>query len=341
MKKIATLLAALCLCAGMAAAGTDPWAPSRDALRIEGPPEMAGVVQRWITGFTRLHPGTTVRVDLRGTDVGLGALTTGAADIALAGRDAAPQEIKGFEWIYRYPPTPIDVMGGSLDHPGRSPALAILVHRDNPLRSIDVAQLDRLFNADRQHGRPAAWSTWGQLGLGGAWERRTVHLYMPDAESGTGTYFRRAVLGNTRTLPWGRLTEIEDSTGQGAGRHDAGRRIAQSVSRDVSAIAVAPMSGALPPTVKVLRLSAGEEAELPSLETLTARRYPLGRIVHAYVNAAPAQPLDPTRAHALDSRVADFLRYVLSPDGQSDVEADGSYIRLDSDRASAEVERLH
>jgi phosphate transport system substrate-binding protein len=163
---------------------------------------------------------------------------------------------------------------------------------------------------------------------------------MPGSESGTGTFFRKAALHNTRTLPWDRLTEINDSAEQGVGRHDAARKLAQAVSRDTSAIALAPLSAGLPASVKVLSLSAGNEPLLPSVENLVGSRYPLGRMVHAYVNAAPAQPLDPARAHALDPRVAEFLRYILGPDGQRDVEADAAYLPLDARRAIAETERL-
>src|SRR5215510_16111441 len=93
------------------------------------------IVRRWSERFVRYHPGARIEARMLGGDVAMGALTTGKADIALLGREAAPQEVKGFEWIYRYPPSAIEVLNGSLDNPGCSPALAVLVHRSNPLSS--------------------------------------------------------------------------------------------------------------------------------------------------------------------------------------------------------------
>lgn len=323
------------------AASLDPWSVNRGALRIEGPREAAGVVDRWIAGFRKQHPEIAIESHLRGTDVGIGALTTGRADIALAGRDAAPQELKGFEWIYRYQPSAIEVMSGSLDHPGRSPALVVLVHRSNPLRTISMAQLARLFGADpKDEVQSTTPQTWGELGLSGTWSRRGVRLYLPNVESGTGVFFRSKVLGDARALPWVRLTEIDDSALLGPGQHDAARRLAQAVAHDASAIAVAPMSEHLPRSVKIVPLAQDGDAVWPSAASVVARSYPLARVVRAYVNAAPARPIDPARAHPLDPRVKAFLQYMLSPDGQLDVEADGEYLPLDARRAIAQVELL-
>jgi phosphate transport system substrate-binding protein len=324
-----------------ATAGVDPWSANNGPLRIEGPREAGGVVQRWITGFHKQHPEIAIESHLRGTDVGIGALTTGRADIALSGRDAAPQELKGFEWIYRYQPSAVEVMSGSLDRPGRSPALVVLVHRGNPLQAISTAQLAHLFRAGREgETQSTTWETWGDLGLSGSWSRRAIRLYMPNVESGTGVFFRSKVLGDARALPWGRLTEIDDSALLGPGEHDAARRLAQAVAHDPSAIAVAPLSGHLPRSTKVVPLAQDGDAVLPSTASVVARSYPLARVVRAYVNAAPPRPIDPARAHPLDPRVKAFLQYVLSPDGQHEVEADAEYLPLDARRAIAQFESL-
>ena len=329
MKALA--VAGLLLCAvSVADAAVDPWAATQGPLRIEGPVEMKGVVARWVASFTRRNPQIRVEVQLRGTDVGLGALVTGRTDIALAGRDATEPEIKAFEWIFRYQPTAIDIMSGSLDHPGRSPALAVLVSRDNPLGEISVRQLAQLFTPGQGGLR-----TWGEVGGGNGWASHPVHLVMPGAETGTGVFFRDRILAGARALPWDHLTEVEDR-----GEHDAARRIAETVEHDRYALAVAPLSAKLPVAVKVLPVVAeGQAAVTPSVETVVSRAYVLGRVVHAYVNAAPAQPVDPSRAHPLDPRAAQFLKYVLSSAGQRDVEDSKEYLPLVEQEALAQVKR--
>jgi phosphate transport system substrate-binding protein len=341
MRSRAVLLV-LAACATSARAGERyrPLAPVRGVIRVWGNDTMAVVVRRWAEGFERHHPGARIEARMIGGDVALGALTTGKADIALLGREAAPQEVKGFEWIYRYQPSAIEVLNGSVDQPGCSPALAVLVHRSNPLSTVTMAQLDALFSADPRGGN-GVLRTWGQLGLSSNWAGRAIHLYSPDTETGTGVFFRNAALGGTRKLNWERLTEVQDSAGPGALPYDAGRKLAALVAVDPNGVAVAPLSAPLPADVRVVALSVreGEAAVRPTRESLLARRYPLGRAVRAYVNAAPEKPPDPKMARPLDRGVAEFLHYVLSEEGQDTAVAEGHYLPLGSETL-AQLARL-
>jgi phosphate transport system substrate-binding protein len=331
MKHLALLGLALCGVAASQAAG-NPWDVAPGPLRIEGPADMKDVAERWVAGFNRQHPEIAVQLRLRGTDVGLGALTTGRADIALAGRDATAPEIKGFEWIYRYRPLAVDVMNGSLDQPGRSAALAVLVHRANPLARIGVGDLARLFAPTP----PGASHAWRDIGLAGDRATHAVHLAIPDAESGTGAFFRARVLAGARALPWDQVVEVRQPTDA-----ETARRLAAIVAQDRDALAVAPLASGLPDDVKVLALAAdGEDALLPTAATVASRRYALGRVAHAYVNAAPARPIDPSHAHPLDPRCAEFLRYVLGPQGQQDVAAAAQYLPLAEREAASQAARL-
>src|SRR5262249_46511805 len=207
----ASLLLASCAAAGGAEEQYRPLAPVRGVIRVWGNQTMAGIVRRWADGFARHHPGARIEARMIGGAAPIGALATGKADIALLGREAAPQEVKAFEWIYRYRPAGIEVLNGSLDQPGCSPALAVLVHRSNPLSRLTLAQLDGLFSADPRGGGKQRLSTWAQLGLSGGWPGRDVHLYAPDTETGTGVFFRNAALGGTRQPDRGPLTGGEDS----------------------------------------------------------------------------------------------------------------------------------
>jgi len=342
MRSRAVFLAlAACATSAHAEERYQPLAPVRGVIRIWGNDTIAGVVRRWAEGFARHHPGARIEARMIGGDVAMGALTTGKADIALLGREAAPQEVKGFEWIYRYQPSAIEVLNGSLDQPGCSPALAVLVHRSNPLSSLTMTQLDALFSADLRGGGKESLRAWGQLGLSSDWVGRAIHLYSPDTETGTGVFFRNVALGGARKLNWERLTEVEDSAGPGAPPHDAGRKLAALVAADPNGVAVAPLSAPLPAEVHVVALAVreGEAAVLPTRESLLARRYPLARVVRAYVNAAPEKPTDPKMARPLDRGVAEFLRYVLSAEGQDAAAADGRYLPLGSE-ALAQLARL-
>ena len=296
-------------------------------IRLSGNPALQASARRWAEGFMRRNPAVRVDLALAGSDVGMTALYTGRADIALLGRPAAAQELKAFEWIFRYPPARLELMTGSRDLPGRSPALAFYVHRDNALAQLTLAQADALFSAERHRGAPTTLRTWGDLGLTGEWAARPIRLYAPDTESGTGRFFRAAVLGDSRKLHWDRLTEFSDSAGLENPTDDASVKIVAALAQDRDGLAVAGMVPD-PAGVKVLAL-AGEDA---TAENIAARRYPLARPVYAYFNRGPGEAMDPV--------LADFLGHVLSAEGQAAVKPEDGYLAFNPAQAAAQLQQL-
>ncbi len=307
-----------------------PLPATTKVIRLRGNADMQAIVRSWADGFMRGHPGVRVEVDLDGSDVGMSALYTGRADIALLGREAAAQELKAFEWIFRYRPARVEVMTGG-DQPGCSPALAFFVHRGNPLAQLTLAQADAIFSPERRRGAPSALHTWGELGLKGEWAAQPIRLYAPDTESGTGRFFRAAVLGDSRKLYWDRITEFTDSAPLENPSHDASDKIIAALAQDRFGLAV---TGAGPghTTVKTLRLGA-DDGSAPvevSAENVASRRYPLARPVYAYFNRAPGEVMDPV--------LAGFLSYVLSAAGQAAVRASNHYLPLDPAQAAAQLQ---
>lgn len=301
-------------------------------IRLQGNAALLAPVRQWAAEFMRRQPAVRVEVTLTGSDVGMAALYTGRADIALLGREAAAQELKAFEWIFRYRPVRVEVMTGG-DQPGRSPALVFQVHRDNPLAQLTLAQADAIFSPERRRGAPAALRTWGDLGLTGEWAEQPIRLYAPDTESGTGRFFRAAVLGDSRKLYWDRLTEFTDSAVLENPTHDASARIVAALAQDRFGLAVA---GAGPghAAVKILRL-AENEGSAPvevSTENVASRRYPLARPIYAYFNRAPGEAVDPV--------LAGFLAHVLSEAGRAAVRTTGHYLPLDPAQVAMQLQLL-
>lgn len=302
-------------------------------LRIRGNAELEGVVGSWAAGFTKNHPGVRIETAFDGSDVAMAGLATGQTDLVVIGREAAAQEVKAFEWIFRYRPASVEVMTGAAGQPGRSPALAFYVHPDNPLAQLTLAQADAIFSAERRRGAPAAIRTWGELGLKGEWAAQPIRLYAPDTESGPGRFFRAAVLGDSRKLYWDRITEFTDSALFENPSHDASAKIIAALARDRFGLAVA---GAGPghAAVKTLRLGA-DDGSAPvevSAENVASRRYPLARPVYAYFNRAPGEAMDPV--------LAGFLGHVLSAAGRTAVRAPDHYLPLDPAQAAAQLQLL-
>ena len=304
-------------------------APSASGvIRLWGNAALAPVVARWQASFQRSFPPARLEPHLTGSDVAMSALATGAADLALLGREPTAAEVKAFEWIYRWRPMRLEVLTGSLATPGRSPALVVFVHRDNPLAGLTLVQLDALFGAERLRGAPARLATWGQLGLGGEWAARPIHLLAPDTESGTGRFFRAASLGDSRRLHWDALREFSDTPGAPPA-HDAAQKILAALAADPLGLAVASLpADAARLAVKPVAL----DGVAATRETVAARAYPLARPVVALVNRAPGQPLDPL--------LREFLRHALGPEAQREAALASGCLPLPAELAREQLKKL-
>jgi phosphate transport system substrate-binding protein len=194
------------------------------------------------------------------------------------------------------------------------------VNPANPLAGLDVAQLDGIFGAEHKRS-PANLRRWGDLGLEGEWRERPIHVVAPPVTSIPALFFRRTVLGNS--FKWNEsLREFADE-----------KAALEEVARDPSAIAYARASS-IRDGVKMLPLAATAGAPYVALDDKTAadRSYPLSRVVIVAIDRAPGKPLDPL--------VHEFLRYVLSAEGQADVARDGAYVPLLPHDARTQGKRL-
>jgi phosphate transport system substrate-binding protein len=312
--------AIIVLTAAAPAAAGDPAQTESGTIRVWSNEAMRGVVARWQQGFSRSHRGVTIVATPIGTDVAMAGLYTGRADIALMGREPTASEVQAFEWIFQSKPARIEIMNGSLAVPEKSPTLVVFVHRDNPLSRLTLAQLDAIFGHEHRRGLDPI-VTWGQLGLRGDWAARAIALYGPDATSGTGVFFRHAVLNDSRTLNWDRMREFSDEKGTDGAVHSAGSRIVDALAGDRFGMAVADL-GFANTQVKALALSADERGPFVNATTqnVGSRTYPLTRTAFALFKRLPGRPLDP--------KIQEFLTYILSDEGQAEVGREGDYLRL-------------
>lgn len=297
-----------------------------DVLRLSGPSELRPLVEAWRRSLQKVRPSLRIELQLAGSDVAMAALYSRRADVALLGREATAAEVKAFEWIYRYRPTAVEIATGSLGVPGRSAALVLFVHRDNPLSGLTLTQIDAIFSHERLRGAPAALRVWGDLGLAGAWRDQPIRLYVPDTESGSGRFFRSVVLKDSRMLVWDHLNEFTDSADVPSG-HDAASKVINALAKDPFGLAVA---GASPIAAGVRALPIDGVA--PTRDDLISRRYPLARPVFAYVHRAPGGLLSP--------KVREFLTFVLSDEGQRLLGSDAAYLPLTPELARAEREKI-
>lgn len=313
---VAGLLAIIGAMSAHAQIPPPPSASPPGFVRVAGPAAMEALASRWARDFERANPGVHVELMMRGSDVAMAELYTGRADIALMGRDASEPEAKAFEWIFLYPPSRVELMAGSVDQPGRAPALAIIVHPDNPLTSVSMGQLASLFGADP--ATPDRVRTWGDLGLEGEWSDRAITLYGPEAESGTGRFFRATVLGGSNKMNWAALTEFADPVGREPDR--SGRDVAAAVARDSGGMGVSLTgSGQAVSTVPITPIGSDIAVSL-TRSTVASGDYPLARRVYAYFNQRPGTERD--------AETAAFLRHIAGETGRKAVTNQNGYLPL-------------
>jgi phosphate transport system substrate-binding protein len=299
-------------------------------LRIWGPRAMTNVVTAWAAGFKRFHPTVRVTTRLTGSDTATPGLYAGQADIALLGRDINITDVNGFGRVKQYAPQRVELMGGSLATPGQSSALAVFVHRRNPLATLAVTQLAALLACEPADGVEPT-RRWGQLGLTGPWAERPIRIYSFDVETGTGLFLLGTVLAGNRRLHWEAITEYRDRRRRdGSLMTSAAQQILRALSRDPDGLAIAH-AGFRMPDVKMLAVAsttAGPFVELTA-EHLISGAYPLGRRTYAFVDRPPNGELPP--------RVREFLRYALSREGQQAVARLAGYLPLSVEHARAQL----
>ncbi len=302
-------------------------------IRIWGDRHMEVLAQAWARAYRATHPDISFEIKMLGNGTAMPALYLGRTDIALFGRDLIVTDNDGFAHVLKYNPLRVELGTGSLDAPGKATALALFVHCDNPLALLTLQQVDAIFSARRRRGAPAAIRTWGDLGLTGEWADRPIQLYADDTQSMTALFFQRVALGNSRMMNWEHFTEFKDIRRPDGTVIDAAQQSATALHADRYGLAVSNLHY-LDPHVKpvALAVQAGGPYYLPTRQNLITRRYPLAREIFACANQPPGRPLDP--------KVRDFLRYILSHDGQHVLAQDGDYLPLTPEAAGVELEKI-
>jgi phosphate transport system substrate-binding protein len=299
------------------------------------------VLKLWEEDFQKFHPGIRFEDRLPTSDAAIPALVTGVTDLAPDGGEATLTESLSFFETYGYPVTDITVASGAFDVEGKSNGPVVFVHKDNPLTRLTIKQLDGIFGSERtagmrgfkwtpSDGRGAAESirTWGQLGLTGEWADKPIQTY-GHAPSGTARFFRWKVLQNGDKWNPNFREYVESGSKMIADEDKAEQRLGlqymlkNELANNRYGIAWTVMPQAKGVSgIKLLAVAPREGGAyiMPTRASFQDRTYPLVRSIYFFLNRAPGKPLDP--------KLKEFLRYILSREGQETVVRNGSYLPL-------------
>lgn len=286
----------------------------------------------------------------------MGGLCTGVSDLAPMGDDAKIQDMMPFYNVYGYTPTEISVATGDYEKRGALWPAVIVVNKDNPLAHLSMQQLDGIFGSERTGGwsvgdNPthnllftAAYArgadqnlrTWGQLGLTGEWADQPIQTYGYIAP-GFAVYFQRKVMHWSQKYNpnFKEFVEAKEAVEGDQGAAVSSDRMLEELSQDKYGIGwVANLHAKFYPNVKAIAIAPGNTADYVPYtpETVANRSYPLSRDAYFYVNKEPGHPLDP--------KVREFMRFILSREGQQIIAHTGFFYPLSREAIEAQLKKL-
>lgn len=306
---VATLgVVGLALSAGGAAAQqtqVDPALPAYAAVQgvsgnftSVGSDSLNNLMTLWAEEFKRLYPNVNIQIQGAGSGTAPPALTEGSANVGPMSRVMNAREVEAFERKHGYKPLAVPV---AID------ALAVYVHKDNPIQGLSLQQVDAVMSATRTCGAGGDITRWGEVGLSGEWANRPIAMYGRNSVSGTYGFFKEVALcrGDFKRT-------VAEQPGSAS--------VVQSVTTQIGAIGYSGI-GYRTSGVRPLPLSkqTGQPFVEPTAVTASNGSYPLARLLYVYVNKRPNQPLAPLER--------EFFRFVLSKQGQEVVVRDG-YVPL-------------
>ena len=311
------VLAGSMVCAAALQAAVDPKLPEYKAatgvsgnVNSVGSDTLNNLMTLWAEDFKKWYTNVNIQIQGAGSSTAPPALTEGTSNFGPMSRAMKAEEIQAFEAKHGYKPTAVPV---AID------VLAVYVNKDNPIKGMSIAQVDAIFSATRKCGGAKDITRWGDLGLTGAWENRDFTVYSRNAVSGTYGYFKEVALckGDFKA-------SINEQPGSAS--------VVQGVSESINGIGYSGI-GYVTSGVRALPLSAkdGQPYVTPDAAHALDGSYPLSRVLYVYINKHPNRPLDTMQL--------EFVKMVLSKQGQETVERDG-YIPLPAAMAEKALAEL-
>lgn len=267
----------------------EPVAGVSGTLNSIGSDTLNNMMALWAEGFRAIYPNVQIQIEGKGSSTAPPALIEGTSQLGPMSREMKSSEIDAFEAKYGYKPT---IVGTGID------ALAVFVNKDNPIEDMTLEQIDAVFSSTYKRGGTPI-ERWGQLGVEGQLADTPISLYGRNSASGTYGFFKSVALQKGDFSP-----RVKEQPGSSS--------VVQGIASDLAGAGYSGI-GYKTSGVKAIMIEGNE----PTEENCINGEYPLARTLFVYVNKAPNQPLD--------KLTYEFLRFVLSKQGQEVVAKDGYY----------------
>lgn len=277
------------------------------------------LANKWFAKFQTYYPN--VKLSISPPYAGsLGAieLVNEKLDFVFVSRELKPDDITQFNAKFGYDPLSVPISGGSYRHFGALDAVGFFVHKDNPIEKITFKQIDGLYSKTRYSGSEEI-TTWGQLGVKGPWANKKVRLYGIKPWNGFEEFVRQRILNaNGKRGEWRDDIHYDKLVFP----------MAKNIANDPEGIGYSGLAYIDAP-VKMIPIVAneGDAPQAPTYENVAAATYPLSRLIYFNTNKNPSKPLNPA--------MEEFLKFVLSQEGQQIVLDHARYIPLRAEQANS------
>ena len=272
------------------------------AMKIHGSDTMYPLLTRLSTEFRRRQPLVSIDVKGGGSAKALADFLripasdkvkeekAGQVFLVSSSRELMPSEIRQFSIGHGHDPLAIPV---AVD------AVALYVHRDNPIEGLTLDQVDAIFSLSRNRGYPVEVGNWGQLGLSGPWQQSPIRMFGRDRRSGTRTFFQEHVLAGGDFKP-----SMQEEPGAAS--------VILALSQSPLGIAFNGL-GLHSSMVRIVPLAEKKDMPFvaPSDATIADQTYPLRRVLYLYLDTSSAASLNPV--------AKEFVSFITSREGQDAV----------------------
>lgn len=264
-------------------------------------------LKQWAQIYQAKAPAAEISISSPGTSVAPKALISGKADLAAMNREMTNDESEAFIRAHGHYPTGIAVA---------IEAVALYVHPDNPVKGLDLKQVDAIYSAGHGCGWGEDIRNWGQLGLPAPWDKQTIMLLGHDKKSAVRDFFNKSVLCRDDFA-----SEVEEL------KHE---QVLAKVADTKNAIGY----GRYQPDTKLkivpLKKGSGEYVALTPANVYN-KSYRLQHFMYLYVNKSNGKPVS--------AAIADFLKAGLSKEGQAAV-AEAGYLPLSDELIQRQLNKL-
>jgi len=238
--------------------------------------------------------GFSLEVRVDGETKAMKDLTEGSIQMAMMARDASAEELAFFQAKWGYAPTRVAL---AMD------ALVAVVHKDNPVKSLQSEQTNAIFTTDRGMGWPKDILTWGDAGVSAAdWRDRPISIYTRAKDSSVKGLIMQFFYPSYHLRP---ARVVPDAMA-----------MTEAIAADPGGICMANLVDVFASLRAIpIRIPGSSIAIAPSPETVSSGAYPWSRFLSVYVNKNPKTGMEPN--------LKAFLAFALSAEGQQLVQAVG------------------